>query len=153
MPTVATADELNRSPQTWNVSLWIVQCVLAVLFGVAGLMKITAPMQELIAAMGWPGAVPPGLVRFIGVAEFLGALGLILPAASRVMPQLTPLSALGLFTIMVLATGFHITRNELRMLPVTLALGALAAFVAWGRYRKAPIPPRPIDTPATPRRL
>jgi len=82
------------------------------------------------------------LVRFIGVAEVAGAIGLILPAATRIKPVLTPLAAVGILVIMVLATGFHIYKGEFHALPVTLLLGAMATFVAWGRFRKAPIPAR-----------
>jgi putative oxidoreductase len=73
------------------------------------------------------------LLRFIGVAELAGGLGLILPAATRIRPMLTPLAALGLATIMTLAFVFHIQRGEWDALPVNAVLGALAAFVAWGR--------------------
>ena len=61
---------------------------------------------------GWPAAVPAPLVRFIGVAEFLGGLGLILPAATRVKPMLTPLAGVGLAVAMLLAAGFHTSRGE-----------------------------------------
>ena len=81
-------------------------------------------------------------MRVIGVAELLGALGLILPAATRVKPMLTPLAASGLATVTLLAAIFHISRGELGALPIPLVLGGLAAFVAWGRAAKAPIAPR-----------
>jgi putative oxidoreductase len=88
------------------------------------------------------GDVPRWLVRFIGTSELLGALGLILPAAMRIKPVLTGFAALGLLTIMVLAALFHASRGEFGMLRVNSVLGALAAFVAWGRLKKAPIPAR-----------
>ena len=83
-----------------------------------------------------------GAVRFIGVVEVLGALGLILPAATRIQPKLTPLAALGLFTVMVLAMITHITRGEFGAIGVNVVLGGLAAFIAWGRLSKAPVQPR-----------
>jgi hypothetical protein len=67
---------------------------------------------------------------------------LILPAATRIKPSLTPLAAIGLTTVMALASITHLVRGEVQMLPVTILLGGLAAFVAWGRSRKAPIAPR-----------
>jgi hypothetical protein len=67
---------------------------------------------------------------------------LVLPAATRIKPALTPLAALGLATVMVLASLTHLLRGEVQMLPVTAVLAGLAAFVAWGRARKAPIAPR-----------
>lgn len=118
-----------------HVSLWVAQVLLAVVFGMIGLMKTTLPIDP---AMGMPDA----LVRFIGTAELLGALGMILPAASRIRPVLTPLAAVGLLTVMILAAGFHITRGEISSVPINAALGALAAFVAWGRLKKAPVAPR-----------
>ncbi|HLA64294.1 MAG TPA: DoxX family protein [Rhodothermales bacterium] len=126
----------------WNVALWTVQIVLALMFGMAGVMKATQPIADLAAQMGWPGAIPPWLVRFIGASEFTAALGLILPSALRIRPVLTPLAAAGLVVVMVLALGFHASRGEFFAFPINAGLGALAVFVAWGRSRKAPIPPR-----------
>jgi putative oxidoreductase len=125
-----------------NTALWIVQVLLAASFGFAGGMKTTLPIAELAEQMGWPGDIPPALVRFIGAAQFAAAIGLILPAATRIRPILTPLAAAGLLTIMALAAGFHLFRGELGALPINFALGALAAFVAWGRFRRVPIPER-----------
>ena len=105
-------------------------------------MKTFKPIAELTQMMGWPGVMPAGLVRFIGVSELAGGIGLVLPALTRVKPGLTVLAAVGLVAVMVLAAGFHVTRGELRALPINLALGALAAFIAWGRSRRAPIPAR-----------
>jgi putative oxidoreductase len=125
-----------------NVTLWIVQLLLAVAFGMAGIMKSTQPIAELTAAMGWPGDLPPVVVRFIGASELAAALGLVLPSATRIRPLLTPLAAMGLVIVMLLAALFHISRGEWGALPVNVVLGGLAAFVAWGRLRKAPIFPR-----------
>jgi putative oxidoreductase len=119
--------------------LWVVQSLLGALFIAVGTMKATQPIAVLVDALGWPAAVPVALVRFIAVAELLGGLGLRLPAATRVKPMLTPLAGLGLAIDMLLATIFHITREEFGALGIPLALGGLAAFVAWGRAVKAPI--------------
>jgi uncharacterized membrane protein YphA (DoxX/SURF4 family) len=123
-------------------SLWLVQVVLAAVYGLAGLMKSTQPIEALSAMMGWPGNVPEWLVRFIGVAELAGAIGLILPSALRIAPRLTPLAAMGLTLIQGLAIPYHWSRGEMFMLPANLTLLAMSAFVAWGRLRKAPIEPR-----------
>ncbi len=126
-----------------NIALWVVQILLAALYGLAGVMKLSLPIPQLAHMMHWPGDVPEALVRFIGFSEVAGALGLLLPAALRILPWLTPLAALGLVTIQVLAIPFHAMRGELPMvLPVNLTLLALAAFVAWGRFAKAPIAAR-----------
>ena len=125
-----------------NIMLWIVQVLLAVAFGSAGFMKTTMPIAELAQSLVWPGDIPPALVRFIGAAELLGAIGLLLPALTRIKPGLTPLAASGLGVIMLLASIFHITRGELIVMLFPLSLGALAVFVAWGRFRRAPIAAR-----------
>jgi hypothetical protein len=119
-----------------------VQVLLAAAFGMAGVMKTTVPITELAHKMVWPGVVPAALVRFIGVSELAAALGLVLPAATRVRPMLTPIAAGGLVLVMALAAAFHLSRGEAQMLPFNLVLGALAAFVAWGRMKKAPISAR-----------
>lgn len=142
MPTAPLAAPNAPAPsKAMNVALWIAQLLLAAAFGMAGAMKATTPIAELTPKMPWVANLPY-LVRFIGVSELAGALGLLLPALTRIKPWLTPLAALGLVVVMVLATAFHILRGEYPVLPVPLLLGALAAFVAWGRTRKAPIAAR-----------
>jgi putative oxidoreductase len=126
----------------WHIGLWIVQGLVGAAFIMGGLMKATMPVAELAGNAVWAADVPLALLRFIGVAEFAGGLGLILPAATRIRPGLTPLAGAGLAVVMALAFVFHIPRGEFDALPVNLALGGLAALVAWGRLRKAPIPPR-----------
>ena len=78
-----------------------------------------------------------GLVTFIGIAELAGAIGLILPALTKILPILTTWAAVGLATIMVLATGFHLTRGEFSHAIVTVILLALAAFVIYARGFRA----------------
>jgi putative oxidoreductase len=127
----------------WNIGLWVAQVLLAAFYLFAGYNKLTQPIEALGAmGMGFVLVVPELLTRFIGLAEVLGAVGLILPAATRIMPRLTPLAALGLSIIQVLAIGFHISRGEVMVLPMNLVLLALSLLVLWGRERKAPIAPR-----------
>jgi uncharacterized membrane protein YphA (DoxX/SURF4 family) len=127
----------------WTIGLWVAQVVLALMFGMAGVMKLFTPLEALASqGMGFVTDTPELLVRFIGVAELAGALGLILPALTRILPWLTPLAALGLATIQVLAMGLHVIRGEFTVLPMNLALLAIALFVVLGRWRKAPIAPR-----------
>jgi hypothetical protein len=83
--------------------------------------------------------VPRALSLFIGYAELAGGMGLIVPAATRIAPWLTPLAALGLGTIMILAIPFHIARGEASVIWIHALLAGLALFVAWGRWRKASI--------------
>jgi putative oxidoreductase len=123
----------------WNYALWGAQLLLALAFGMAGVMKMTMPLPQLVEQMVWPGALPPLLVRFIGASELAAAIGLVLPSATRVRPSLTPLAAAGLVLVMVLALVFHIFRGEWFAIPINASLGALAGFVAWGRSRKSVI--------------
>jgi len=127
----------------WNIGLWIVQVALAVFYGMAGVMKLTQPIEGLVASgMAYAGDYPELLTRFIGTMEVLGAIGIILPAATRIAPRLTPLAALGFSAIQVLAIGLHTTRGEFTILPFNLVLLALSLLVLWGRTSKAPITPR-----------
>jgi len=132
----------SKSPsKALHISLWIAQVLLAVMFGMAGLMKTFQPIDGLVASgMTW-AAEMPGLVRFIGISELAGAVGLILPAALRIKPILTPVAAVGLLVVMILAAGYHLSRGEPGA-STNLVLGAIAAFVAWGRFKAAPIAPR-----------
>jgi uncharacterized membrane protein YphA (DoxX/SURF4 family) len=123
-----------------HLTLWIVQVLLALAFGMAGFMKLTTPLSELAQTMPWVPDVPGAMVRFIGASELAGALGLVLPALTRIRPGLTTLAAAGIGLIMILAALFHLWRGEFSALPVNAAFGGLAAFVAWGRSNKAPIP-------------
>ena len=84
-------------------------------------------------------AVPRPLSLFIGYAEIAGGLGVVLPSVSRMAPWLTPLAALGLATIMILAIPFHLVRGEGSVIWIHALLAALALFVAWGRSRKSPL--------------
>jgi uncharacterized membrane protein YphA (DoxX/SURF4 family) len=125
-----------------NVALWIVQVLVGASFVFSGAGKIYWPYSELIKAIPWGSAVSEPMFRFIGVSEVLGGLGVILPAATRIKAWLTPLAAAGLVLIMVLAMIFHIVRGEFYLLPWNIGFGAPALFVAWGRWKRAPIASR-----------
>ncbi len=124
-------------------ALWIIQILLALMFLFAGGTKLVLP-PEVLASMGSPNQIPlPGwFVRFIGVAEVLGALGLILPGLLRIKPWLTPLAAAGLFVNMIGATALTVAADGLAAGVIPLVVGLLAAFVAYGRWRLAPHPRR-----------
>ena len=115
-------------------ALWIVQGLLALLFLFAGGMKLVLPIEALTAQMPMPGL----FVRFIGVAEVLGAIGLILPGFLRILPGLTPLAAAGLVIIMIGATALTLLSGQGALALMPLVVGLLAAFVAYGRWRLAP---------------
>jgi uncharacterized membrane protein YphA (DoxX/SURF4 family) len=119
--------------------LWIIQALLALLFLFAGGTKLVIP-PDVLAKMGSPNQIPlPGwFVRFIGVVEVLGALGLLLPGLLRIKPWLTPLAAAGLVVIMIGATALTIAADGVAAGVVPLVAGLLAAFVAYGRWRLVP---------------
>ena len=116
-------------------ALWIAQILLAALFAFAGGMKLVLPLDKLTGPVNLPGA----LMRFIGVVEVLGALGLILPTALRIKPWLTPLAAAGLVIVMIGAVGITLIGRDPFAAGISLVVGLLAAFVAYGRWRLAPI--------------
>ncbi|MCA9692428.1 MAG: DoxX family protein [Myxococcales bacterium] len=123
-----------------NITLWIAQILLALAFGMAGFIKTATPIAELGQQMPWVLEAPSGLVRFIGLSELAGAIGVVLPAATRIKPWLTPLAAAGLVVVMVLALGFHAIQGDpLQQYTPSLVLGLIAAFVARGRWSVAPI--------------
>lgn len=122
-----------------STMLWAAQIFLAVAFGLGGIAKLVLPLATLAPKMSWVTAVSPTLVRFIGAVELAGALGLILPSALRIQPWLTPAAAFGIVTIMLLAMGFHMARQEYQAFPINLFIGGLSLFIAWGRVAGAVI--------------
>jgi putative oxidoreductase len=140
-----TYDKHSKSPsRILSALLWIVQLILTAAFGMAGVMKAMSPISDLAAQLGWPGDIPPSLVRCIGVAEFLGAVGVLLPSLLRIKPILTIWASIGLMVIMVFAMIFHIYRGELFAIPINITFGLLAAFVAWGRSKKVIVDTRKL---------
>jgi len=118
----------KMSSKKINAALWTVQALLAALFLFAGVMKLIVPVADLEAQSGMSGA----FLRFIGVAELLGGLGLILPGLTRIQTVLTPLAAAGLMIIMLGATALTAAAGFApAMIPA--AVGLLLIFVAWGR--------------------
>lgn len=117
-----------------NIALWIVQVLLALLFLFTGGMKLIMPIEEMTQQLPMPG----WFLRFIGVCEVLGGLGLILPWLLRIRPGLTPLAAAGLVVIMIGATVTTIMTGQIAISLVPLVVGILCLFVAYGRWRLAP---------------
>jgi uncharacterized membrane protein YphA (DoxX/SURF4 family) len=120
-------------------ALWIIQTLLGLLFLFSGSMKFVMSVAEMTKDTPWMAG---WFLHFIGVMEILGGLGLILPSALRIRPGLTPLAAAGLVIIMIGATV--ITLGTLGIGPAMLPLivGILCVFVAYGRWRLAPLSPR-----------
>jgi uncharacterized membrane protein YphA (DoxX/SURF4 family) len=119
-----------------NVALWIIQVLLAIIFLFAGGMKLIMPIEEMIKQMPLP--LPAWFVRFTGVVEVLGAIGLILPWLLGIRPGLTPLAAAGLVIVMIGATIYTVAAGDIAPALISLVVGILAAFVAYGRWRLTP---------------
>jgi len=141
--TETTQPMANVSPRQkgWglNIALWIVQVLLALAYLAAGIQKAFFSFDTLATTIFWTVYVPHPLVRFIGATELLGAIGLIVPAATRIQPRLTTVAAAGLTLIMASATIMHAVRGETIALPTTIVLFCLDAFVSYGRWKLAPI--------------
>jgi len=121
-----------------NVVLWIIQVLLALLFLFAGGVKLVLPIEEMTKQIAMPGL----FLRFLGVVEVLGGLGLILPGLFRIKTWLTPLAAAGLVIIMIGATVISLRIGPVGPAMIPLVTGLLAAFVAYGRWRLAPLAER-----------
>jgi putative oxidoreductase len=117
-----------------NIALWIVQVLLAAMYGMAGTLKTfkTAKAKE---QMPWAKNHSDSFVRFVGISELLGAIGLILPIFTGILPWLTPAAAIGLSVIQLLAIfGEHLPKKEYNVLPINVVLLALSAFIVFGRW-------------------
>ncbi len=122
-----------------NIVLWILQVLLALAFFAHGWMVLVPPahlIEQMNATMSTPFRI------FLGVAEVLAAIGLILPGATRILPWLVTWAAGGLMFVMVSATIFHIARGEISGAVTTAVLLALLTFVAYMRAKVLPILPR-----------
>src|SRR5215213_7092479 len=117
-----------------SIALWVVQVLVAVAFLGAGATKLSQPKEKLAENMAWVEDFSQPTVRIIGALEVLGAIGIVLPELTGVLPWLTPLAALGLVLTMIGGALTHLRRAEYGGIAVTAVLLMLAAFVAYGRF-------------------
>lgn len=122
-----------------NIILWFFQVLLAALFSIAGYMKAFLSLNILSHSLPWISALPVEVIRFIGVCELLGALGLLLPPLIGIFPKLTIIAALCLALVMFNASVFHAFRGEFSAIILNTAIFAIAVFVAYGRWKLVPI--------------
>ncbi len=122
-----------------NIALWIVQGLLALAFLMAGGMKVMQSKEKLAESMAWVNDFSANTVKLIGVLEILGAIGLIAPQATGILPILTPLAAVGLALVMIGAAITHLRRGEMPMIGINAVLLILALFVAYGRFVLVPV--------------
>jgi hypothetical protein len=117
-----------------NTLLWIIQCLLALVFTLVGLMMLTTPKERIIQRAPWAEHIAPGTIKLIGILELFGAIGLIVPMVTGILPWLTPLAAVGLALTMVGALITHLRHHEYPNLLFPFILLLLALFVACGRF-------------------
>jgi uncharacterized membrane protein YphA (DoxX/SURF4 family) len=120
-------------------ALWILQILLGLLFLFSGSMKFVMSVAEMTKDIPW---MPGWFLHFIGVMEILGGFGLILPSLLRIRPGLTPLAAACLVIIMIGATVITVSAMGVGAAITPLIVGILCVFVAYGRWRLAPLSPR-----------
>jgi uncharacterized membrane protein YphA (DoxX/SURF4 family) len=116
--------------------LWIIQGILAVVFLVAGGSKLVMSAEAMTSQMKVP--LPILLLRFVGVCEVLGAVGLILPGVLRTRQDLTPMAAGGLVVIMIGATAITAAGGDIALAFIPLGVGLLTAYVAYAHWRRTP---------------
>jgi len=124
----------NQSGRKLNVLLWVLQVLLAMLFMFSGVMKFIIPVAEMAKQIPFPG----WFLHFIGCAEIVGAIGLVLPGILRIQTGLTPLAAAALVIIMIGATAVNLKVGQRGAALTTVIIGVLLVFVAYNRRRTAP---------------
>lgn len=122
-----------------NITLWVLQVLLALAFLAHGLLFLMPPLGIAVQMNAF---LPRWFQLFLGVAEVLAAVGLTLPGLTRILPGLVPAAAAGVMVVTVSATVLHLSRSELSSAAITSVLFLIATFVANGRWRRYPIAPR-----------
>lgn len=121
-----------------NIAFWAIQIIAGLAFILAGFMKVTQPIPTLAKSMAWVNSYPQPFVRFIGTAEFLGGVGLIIPAATGILPWLTVVAAGGLAIVMVGAVIYHFQHAEFNKIAPSAVLLVLSVIVLVGRLTVTP---------------
>lgn len=123
-----------------NIALWVVQIILALIFFMAGTMKLIKSKNELRENLGdWLDQYSGSTIKLIGLLEVLGAIGMILPITINFFPILTPIASIGLALTMIGAMKIHIDRKESDKVKMNVLLLLLAVFVAIGRFYIVPV--------------
>lgn len=132
---------IEKKSKGLNFVLWFTQGLLALTFMWGAYAKLAQPIEETAKMLPW-ALDNPGLLKFTGIVDLLGGLGIVLPAILRILPKLTIYAAFGIILLMVFGSIFHVSRGETPLIGMNIFLILLAAFVAWGRAKKAPILPK-----------
>lgn len=137
-------DRARRVTRGYRTAVWVAQYTTCLVFLSAGLLKSFMPLDLLANYMSWAADYPKWFVRSIGATDLLGAVGIVLPAWTRILPGLGTLAAFACTTVLVLGTCFHTERHEPLQAAINVPLVAIAAFAFWGRWKHAPIEARRI---------
>ncbi|MBT1690793.1 DoxX family protein [Dawidia soli] len=132
----------HKPSKVLHIALWVVQALLSFTLLWASAVKLFQPADEVAAMWPWAAEVPVAVLKLTGIVDLLGGLGLILPALLRIQPRLTPIAAVGVVVLMFCASVFHVVRGEGSQIGFNVVFAMLSAFVAWGRFRKAPVAPK-----------
>jgi uncharacterized membrane protein YphA (DoxX/SURF4 family) len=122
-----------------NIAILVVQVLLAIVFILAGTMKLIQPKEKLAESMQWVEGFSQNQIRLIGTLEILGAVGLVIPVLTGILPWLTPLAAVGLALLMVGAILTHLRRAEYPYLIGNMVLLVMTVFVAYGLFSSLPV--------------
>ncbi|WP_206073570.1 DoxX family protein [Maribacter sp. 4G9] len=120
------------------MALWVAQGLISLTLIWAGYTKLFQPIEETAKMLPW-ALDNPGLLKFTGIVDLLGGIGIVLPAALKIQPKLTVFAAYGTIALMIAASVFHISRGEASLIGMNIFFLVLAWFIAWGRTKKAPI--------------
>jgi putative oxidoreductase len=121
-----------------NIALWVAQVLISLTLIWAAYIKLFQPIEETAKMLPW-ALDNPGLLKFTGIIDLLGGIGIVLPAALKIQPKLTVFAAYGIIALMIAASVFHISRGEASLIGMNIFFFVLAGFIAWGRTKKAPV--------------
>jgi uncharacterized membrane protein YphA (DoxX/SURF4 family) len=130
----------QKPSKVLNIFLWIAQVLLAATFIWGAWMKLFTPVDKLAVMWPWVAQIPFALLKFTGIIDLLGGIGLILPSLLKIQPRLTSIAGVGIIVLMLCACIFHISRGEASVIGANIVFALLAAIIAWGRFKKVPIP-------------
>jgi hypothetical protein len=133
---------IKNSSKVLNISLWIAQIFLALVFFITGAAKLFLAIESLNELIPWTKDVNSIPVKLIGFSEIIGSIGLIFPSLLRIKPQLTPWAAVSIAVVMLGAIIFNISIGETSVLGINVLLLLISIFVAWGRFKKSAIQPK-----------
>jgi putative oxidoreductase len=138
---MATTFDIEKKPKGLNIALWIAQGLISLTLVWGAYAKLIQPIEETSKMLPW-ALDNPSLLKFTGIIDLLGGLGIILPAALRIQPKLTVFAAYGIIALMVLGSIFHVSRGEAPLIGMNIFIILIAVFIAWGRTKKLPILPK-----------